>query len=199
VSRRTVVVSTGTYHLPFDRLIDWIGTWDRPEDVDVVLQHGVGSPLAGCQNHVMIPPDQLAEIYRTADALVLQGGAGGIMDARAAGRIPIVVPRVPGTGEVVDDHQIAFSGELATMGVVHLCQSEAALHAALDDVLSQRLPTWTSPMPTPGVDASIGLLERPIPRLRARERGRRIWTMTRMLAAGRRAAAAPRDGHRHTA
>ena len=41
----------------------------------------------------MLGVDQLAELLLSADAVVTHGGPGLIMEARAAGHCPIVVPR----------------------------------------------------------------------------------------------------------
>ena len=53
--------------------------------------------MRNSQNHEVLSHKELLEHYRAADAIVLQGGAGGVMDARKVGRIPIVVPRIPVT------------------------------------------------------------------------------------------------------
>jgi UDP-N-acetylglucosamine transferase subunit ALG13 len=173
----TVVVSTGTYHLPFDRLADWMGAWRPQVPARIVFQHGVGRPLAGAENHRMLAPDGLLDLYRAADAVVLQGGAGGVMDARAAGRIPLVVPRVPSLGEVVDDHQIRFATELGRQGVILLCDSQAALHETLDGVLAGRIPSRMSAGPTPGAADVVALLSAPIPRVGPLRTVRRAWRM----------------------
>jgi UDP-N-acetylglucosamine transferase subunit ALG13 len=64
--------------------------------------------------------------------VVTQGGPGGIMDSRECGTVPIVVPRLARLDEVVDDHQVAFTRQLAGRGLVVAAESEAELHAALD-------------------------------------------------------------------
>nr|AIA88417.1 CAZy families GT1 protein [uncultured Rothia sp.] len=96
------MASVGTYHHPFDRFVDWLEPWTGERGAQVVFQHGSTRPIEGATNLTMMAPDELLEHYRRADVVVLQGGAGGVMDARRAGRIPIVVPRVPVGHEVVD-------------------------------------------------------------------------------------------------
>lgn len=163
-----VVVSAGTYHLPFDRLSRWIQDWVKEHPgVRVVVQHGPSVPVDGAENVEILPYTELLALCRDADAVVLQGGAGGVMDMRALGIIPIVVPRVPGGGEVVDDHQLVFTTEMASLGIIRRAVTSAELAALLDRALSGEAGT---PAPgeiaTPGAGIVRELLERPISRAR---------------------------------
>jgi UDP-N-acetylglucosamine transferase subunit ALG13 len=164
VSAPLVVVSAGTYHLPFDRLSAWIEEWlRRNPGVRVVMQHGPSAPVAGAENVEILPYAELLDLCRRADAVVLQGGAGGVMDMRALGIVPIVVPRVPGDGEVVDDHQLVFSAEMAELGIIRRALTSAELSDLLD-----RSKTGDDAAPgsiaTPGADAVRTLLEQPVRR-----------------------------------
>lgn len=157
----SVAVSAGTYHLPFDRLVDWTGSWLalHPE-VEAIVQHGTSRPLEGARNFAVIPRHELLDIYSRASALVLQGGAGGVMDARALGRVPIVVPRVPVDDEVVDDHQVLFAQRLEELGLVRVALTEPALHRLLDRAYAATEEAEpATPVATPGVTAVAELLE----------------------------------------
>lgn len=171
-SSLSVVASVGTYHHPFDRFVDWLQPWTDDHHADVVFQHGSTRPIDGAANHTMLAPQDLLEHYRRADVVVLQGGAGGVMDARRAGRIPIVVPRVPVGDEVVDDHQVVLSRRLAEMGLVHVAESREQLHALLDGVADGSVPTRTGTVePTAGVKAAVSLLS-DLPEARRDDEGR---------------------------
>ena len=138
----TIVVSMGTYFHPFDRLLEWIEPWaEAHPHVLFVVQHGPGRPLAGAVNHEFVAYDYLLELFTDADVVVLQGGAGGVMDARELGRIPIVVPRRPVDDEVVDDHQLIFTGKAAELGLVHCADSRDELWALLDGALDGTVST----------------------------------------------------------
>jgi UDP-N-acetylglucosamine transferase subunit ALG13 len=189
VTPRMVVVSAGSYHLPFDRLRDWMEPWvARNADVRVVVQHGPSRPIAGAENHDVLPYHELLELCRTADAVVLQGGAGGVMDMRAIGRVPIVVPRVPVHDEVVDEHQLIFTDRAEKLGAVHRATSREQLWALLEEMLGGRLETHApTPPPTPGIAAATDLLAAPPSRLARRVRMRRMSRSIRMiLGRGRR-------------
>lgn len=156
----TVVASVGTYHRPFDRLADWLEPWAGASGVRIVFQHGATRPLRAAENHAVLDPVRLVDHYEQADALVLQGGAGGVMDARTAGRIPIVVPRIPCDGEVVDDHQVVLSRRLAATGVVHLAETSDALDRLLTAVRDGTVATRTAAVrPGPGIDGTVQVLD----------------------------------------
>ena len=155
----TVVASVGTYHHPFDRFVQWLEPWTTRNRATVVFQHGSTRPMRGSQNHEVLSHKELLDQYRAADAIVLQGGAGGVMDARKVGRIPIVVPRIPVNQEVVDDHQVILCRRLADLGVVHVAESAEDLARLLDGTragtVSTRLGKSRS---SPGVREAVRLL-----------------------------------------
>jgi UDP-N-acetylglucosamine transferase subunit ALG13 len=128
------VVTVGTDHHRFDRLMDWLERWDaaNPGAVRWTVQHGSSRPMSGADGFAMKPRAELLELLEAADLVVTQGGPGGIMDSRASGTTPIVVPRLARLDEVVDDHQVAFVRQLARNGLLVAAESEAELHAALD-------------------------------------------------------------------
>ncbi len=160
----TVVASVGTYHHPFDRFVQWLEPWTTENNAAVVFQHGSTRPMQDSDNHEMLSPDELLEHYTSADAIVLQGGAGGVMDARKAGRIPIVVPRVPVDHEVVDDHQVVLCRRLADLGIVHVAESAEELARLLDGVRDGTVPTrLDSGLQSPGVAETVRLLALNLP------------------------------------
>jgi len=170
----TVVASIGTYHEPFERFVVWLEQWAvAHRDVRVVLQHGTTRPMRGADNHEMLPIEELLELYRSADVLLLQGGTGGIMDARHTGRVPIVVPRRSSAGEHVDDHQLLCTRELADLGLIHRADDEGELFALLDAALRGSLETRADAVDDgagAGATRSVELLSR-LPRRRSsRER-----------------------------
>ena len=155
----TVVASVGTYHHPFDRFVQWLEPWTTENHAAVVFQHGSTRPMQDSDNHEMLSPKELLDHYTSADAIVLQGGAGGVMDARKVGRIPIVVPRVPVDHEVVDDHQIILCRKLADLGLVHVAESAEELARLLDGVREGTVPSrLDSGRQSPGVAETVRLL-----------------------------------------
>lgn len=146
--RPRVAVLVGTDHHRFDRLLAWSAALAESGAFRFFVQHGatpLPRPLEGAQ---MLAPTQLSSLLRRADAVVTHAGPGCIMDARACGHLPIVVPRDPRLGEHVDDHQQRFARFIARSGVVvtasHLAELEARLHVA---VLTGHLAVGRQPAP----------------------------------------------------
>jgi UDP-N-acetylglucosamine transferase subunit ALG13 len=66
-------------------------------------------------------------LLTSAQIVITHGGPATIAEARAAGRIPIVVPRRVAYGEHVDDHQLAYARWLAAVGEVLLVEDVSQL------------------------------------------------------------------------
>lgn len=156
-----IVASVGTYHQPFDRFVDWMESYlEGRDDVRVIFQHGVTRPMRGAENHEMLPLEELLDLYERADALVLQGGAGGLMDSRVAGRKPIVVPRDPELNEHVDDHQLVATEHMEGLGLMHRVTTQDQLHDLLAEVEAGTLSTRTLAQTMPGTAAACRALVR---------------------------------------
>jgi len=152
-----VLVTVGTDHHPFDRLVGWVDRWaqDHP-DVQVVVQYGSAAPPVHAEGHQLLDRDQLQLLMSSADVVVTHGGPATITEARHHGRRPVCVPRNPQLGEHVDDHQQRFARFLDRNGMVELVDTEDALRAALDaalvDASAYRIAVTDDPETTrPGV------------------------------------------------
>ncbi|MGF1600288.1 MAG: glycosyltransferase [Acidimicrobiales bacterium] len=132
-----VVASVGTDVHPFDRLVSWVDGWARchPE-VRVVIQRGNSTAPDAAESEHLIAHPELCRLFGAATAVVSHGGPSTVMDARAAGRMPIVVPRNPTLGEHVDDHQLRFGRHLERHGLAVVASDAAALHRLLDAALA---------------------------------------------------------------
>ena len=141
---RLLLVTVGTDHHPFDRLISWVDAWlaGGPRPLRCLMQTGTSAPPAGAATaaewRAYLEFDALQAAMASAAAVVCHGGPGTILGARHMGAVPIVVPRQHRLGEHVDDHQVAFSRRLAAEGDdIHLAETEAGLHRLLDRVAAE--------------------------------------------------------------
>ena len=135
--RPLIFVTVGTDHHTFGRLIDWIEAWlDRNPDARLLVQHGGARALDGAECIAFLPQEQFRQLLGTAAAVVCSAGPGAIMESRATGVRPIVVPRLARFDEVIDDHQVTFARFLASRDLVSLAEDPAALSDALDRVLA---------------------------------------------------------------
>lgn len=159
-----IVVSVGTDHHRFDRLIDWVDRslelWNGPVP-SCLVQHGASREPRSAHAVNRMPREQLLDYYRKAGAVVVQGGPGSILDAREAGRLPLVVPRVPDLHEVVDGHQPAFSAVMVRHGNAIVAETWEEFDRQLHAMTESPLAFATEPR-TADPDAAAALLGRHI-------------------------------------
>lgn len=125
-----VFVSVGTDHHPFDRLIGWIDDW-LPGDVRCLVQYGTSAPPRRAEGTAYLGHGDLTAMLEKADVVVSHGGPSTITECRRAGRRPIVVPRSPGLGEHIDDHQERFCARMADKGLISLAPDKDRFTALL--------------------------------------------------------------------
>ncbi|MCW4466154.1 glycosyl transferase [Glutamicibacter sp. MNS18] len=142
-----LVVSVGTDHHLFDRLIDWIDEWVDQQDVapSVFVQHGASRPPRNGTGRERLPRAELLGIYERAEVVVVQGGPGSILDVREVGVVPIAVPRVPELKEVVDGHQVEFTKVMANHGNAIFVDQRSELHRQLDRAFADPQALRTEP------------------------------------------------------
>lgn len=116
--RPHVFVAVGTDSHLFTRLLEWSLRLEKEEWVTVSVQHGATPLPAGLEGSAFLGANELAEAMAACDVLVCHGGPGLIMEGRAHGHKPVVVPRSPELGEHVDSHQIRFTSRLAAEGLI---------------------------------------------------------------------------------
>ncbi len=157
-----IMVSLGTDHHAFDRLVRWVDHWvaatrSRGCCVRYTVQHGSSAPSALAANVALLPREDMLRMLAGHELLVVQGGPGSIRDVRSLDRIPIVVPRRQELGEVVDNHQIDFARFMAERGECALAEDDQMLARLLD-----------------GYAANPGALCRPAPATHADETAEQV-------------------------
>ncbi|RKS05602.1 UDP-N-acetylglucosamine transferase subunit ALG13 [Nocardiopsis sp. Huas11] len=132
-----VVVSLGTDHHSFDRLVRWIDDYaHRHRDLRVLVQHGHSAAPSRADGTPFLPGEELGELMRRARVVVTHGGPGTILQARGTGHLPIVVPRDPELDEHVDDHQLLFVQRLEDTERVRSCTTPQQLAGLIDRALA---------------------------------------------------------------
>jgi UDP-N-acetylglucosamine transferase subunit ALG13 len=149
--RPLLLVTVGSDHHAFDRVIDWVDRYlDARRDADLryVCQHGAARPSRHGEQRPFVEHAHLLRLLGEASAVVSHGGPGTLLESLQCGRVPIAVPRLKDLGEVVDDHQQAFCRFLAERGQAVVADTEQELHDILDRVLvapdtfASRRPAW---------------------------------------------------------
>ena len=160
--RPLLLVTVGTDHHPFDRLVRWADAWLAKGGAAMrcLMQTGTSAPPTGPADwHAYLEFEALQTAMMEAAAVVCHGGPGTILGARHMGAVPIVVPRRHRLGEHVDDHQVAFSRRLGEEGSVFLAETEAGLHRLLDQV-AEEPGVFRAPFERRGAMAAVQEFER---------------------------------------
>jgi UDP-N-acetylglucosamine--N-acetylmuramyl-(pentapeptide) pyrophosphoryl-undecaprenol N-acetylglucosamine transferase len=114
---KRVVVTFGSGKHTFRRLLERLATI-LPRDIDVLWQTG-STPVDGfsIDAQPMVPASTLNEAIRRADAVIGHAGCGAALGAFNAGKCPLLVPREPQYGELVDSHQVELALWLDKQGL----------------------------------------------------------------------------------
>lgn len=115
----TAIVALGTEHFEFPRAVAMV--CDALPDAAVTWQTGTTSySVDGEQLNRWLGPGELSRAMGDSSVVIVHGGAGSILTALAAGKVPVVLARSAALGEHVDDHQVRMGEALADRGLVVL-------------------------------------------------------------------------------
>jgi len=132
-------VTVGNATQPFPRLLHAVvANADRlPQPVTV--QYGNNDfSCEKCQSVAFMDMEQFTLQLTEATLVVTHAGAGSIIHAIQAGKVPVVVPRRTEYGEIIDNHQIEFAQSLATEGRVIITQDVTRLEFAAKEALARQ-------------------------------------------------------------
>ncbi|MCU1474284.1 glycosyltransferase [Amnibacterium sp.] len=155
----SLVVSLGTDHHRFDRLVEWTENWvtAAPFHTDLFVQYGSSrAPRIGAGAE-LLPRAEMLERYRNADIVVTQGGPGSILDVASVGKMPIVVPRHPDYNEHIDGHQVVFGRFMADRSEAILIEDEVTFDDVLDRAAVDPASLRRAPRPSPVAGTAAAL------------------------------------------
>lgn len=106
-----IFVTVGTHEQQFDRLVKAVD--------DLVADSTIAEPVfqqtgysdyvpTHCEHSQFVPAARMKELMQEADVVITHGGPSSFIEAMAAGKAPVVVPRRADVGEHVNDHQADF-------------------------------------------------------------------------------------------
>lgn len=124
-----ILLSLGTHQQPFPRALDLVEPLALSGE-ELVIQHGSTAPRPEMPNTRWIeymPYEQIVETMMDAESVVCHAGVGTIMTALKTAHTPVVVPRLAGHGEHVDDHQLDIATRFAERGLVRVLSTETDL------------------------------------------------------------------------
>jgi UDP-N-acetylglucosamine transferase subunit ALG13 len=131
-----IFVTVGTHEQQFDRLLKAVDDL-RAESIlaePVFIQTGYcGYVPAHCEHERFLSFEDMARRMRGADVVITHGGPSSFIEAMAAGKVPVVVPRKGSLGEHVNDHQVDFVRQVAERkGGIVPCYEVADLPSAIE-------------------------------------------------------------------
>jgi UDP-N-acetylglucosamine transferase subunit ALG13 len=125
-------VSVGNATQPFPRLLGAVAAIADSLPQPVVVQHGSGVfQGAGCDARSFVDMAEFEQRVATAELLIMHAGAGSVINAVRAGKVPVVMPRRSAFGEILDDHQIEFALALEQAGRVVVVDEPSELAGAV--------------------------------------------------------------------
>lgn len=174
-----ILVTVGTHHQPFDRLVRAAADLQQA-GLDVVVQAGTSAvPVRG--GRALFPPSELRDLAARADVIVCHAAPASVWLAWDAGRVPVVVPRRAAYGEHVDDHQVAWlqgvvEGVVAVDDPARIVADWGALVRATQTITAP--PDAGSAGFCAGLDAAI---DDAVRASRGRARRATVWRLSRWM------------------
>jgi len=132
-------VTLGNGHQPFARLLQAVTDARVVLPEPVVVQHGHTSCNAPWATTVsFLAPEAYEGHVRDASVVVTHAGAGSVLHAVRAGKVPIVMTRLARFDEIVDDHQVEFASAMSDQGRVLLIQDARDLERAVSEAMRRQ-------------------------------------------------------------
>jgi UDP-N-acetylglucosamine transferase subunit ALG13 len=114
---RRAVVTLGTMDQGFRRLVERLVAI-IPASTEVLWQTGkTPTDGLGIESNRFLSATILADAMRAADVVIAHAGCGSALTALKAAKCPVLVPREPGSNEVVDAHQAEIAAWLDAKGL----------------------------------------------------------------------------------
>lgn len=134
-------VTVGNATDGFRRLLDaaerLAGDGILPAPVVIQAGNNPGFVSRSATVQAFMPMEAFEAHVRRARLVISHAGAGSVLHALAAGKVPVVMPRRARYGELVDDHQQEFVEHLARAGRVIAAWEPADLPAAVQAALAR--------------------------------------------------------------
>lgn len=132
-----ILVTVGTHDQPFDRLVRAMDEVAQSLDERVIIQRGCTDYVPqNAESFDFTTSEHMVQLTGEARVVVSHAAAGAIIVALKVKAPLVLVPRLEGFGEVVDDHQLQLAQELRRTGraVVVNEVSVDYLHRAIRNV-----------------------------------------------------------------
>lgn len=133
-------ITLGNAHQSFARLLNAVAPLLSSLPQPVVIQYGYTQfQSEQAESFAFVEAERFALEVARAEVLIMHAGAGSVIHALGAGKVPIVAPRLAVYGEHVNNHQLEFARELAKMERIVLLEDMTRLQEAVADARAKQL------------------------------------------------------------
>jgi len=151
-------VAVGNATQSFGRMLNAVSALLPRLPQPVIVQHGNTSFQGdGCIPRPFIEMTEYNRCITEAGLVILHAGAGSVIHAIRAGKVPVVIPRLANHGEHVDDHQLEFARALSRAGKIVLAEEPRDLFSAVAEALRRKpeFPTLYQVPPLVGLVRTV--------------------------------------------
>ncbi len=142
-----IFVILGMDVYPFDRLARMVDELERDRTCgeDFFLQLGASKyePRHARFERFLTFGD-VVENIRKASVVITHAGAGSTLVCIQQGKHPVLVPRLPQYGEIVDEHQLPFAEKFGALGLATTVREMSELPAAIASARGKSAPAGAS-------------------------------------------------------
>jgi UDP-N-acetylglucosamine transferase subunit ALG13 len=130
-------VTVGNATQSFPRMLETVVEKADRLPQPVIVQYGNNDfSSEKCQSVAFMDMELFSRQLTNATLIVMHAGAGSIIHAIQAGKVPVVVPRRAEYGEIIDNHQIEFARSLAAEGRVVILEDIKKLELSAKEALA---------------------------------------------------------------
>lgn len=154
-------VTFGNATQPFKRLMEAVEGAREVLPHPVTVQHGRTPCTATWLSALsFLSPTDYENQMRRADIVIMHAGAGSVLHAMDAGKVPIVMARLSRYGEHVDNHQAEFAGALEAAGRVVVIRDVVDLRIAVATAQRRMKEVFARPAQSPLIALVADALKR---------------------------------------
>lgn len=140
-------ITVGNATQPFTRMLETVVEKADHLPQPVIVQYGNNDfSCEKCQSVAFMDMEQFSRQLTNATLVVMHAGAGSIIHAIQAGKVPIVIPRRADYGELIDNHQHELAELFATEGRVIVVEDVSILELAVKEALARQADLGQQPL-----------------------------------------------------
>ena len=109
-----IFVTVGTHEQQFNRLVEYMDSWSKTHDEEVIIQTGFSTYKPQNASWAkLFPYHEMIANVENARIVISHGGPSSFIMPLQIGKIPVVIPRKKEYHEHVNNHQVDFCSQVA--------------------------------------------------------------------------------------